>query len=71
MARRHHRKSALHGFFDPSNKWVWAGVGAAAIVLYVNRDRLFGAGKAERAPSMMGLGYAAPTYDTAATLTAG
>ena len=43
MARKHSRKSALHGFFDPSNKWVWAGVGAAGLTLWMFRDQLFGA----------------------------
>jgi len=66
MARKHrkhrrHHKSMLHGFFDPKNKWVWAGVGAAAVVVYIYRDKLFGSdGK---------VGYMAPTYNTAATLT--
>jgi len=61
--RRHSRKSMLHGFFDPMNKWVWAGVGAAAVVVYIYRDKLFGSdGKVE------GLGYLAPTYNVAPTL---
>jgi hypothetical protein len=71
MSRRHHRKSMLHGFLDPKNKWVWAGVGAAAITLYVYRKELFGMGRASAdttAPAMAGLGYAAPEYRVGPTL---
>lgn len=66
MARKHrrHHKSMLHGFFDTKNTWVWAGVGAAAVVVYMYRDRLFSKGDGKTAD----LGYAAPTYDVAATL---
>lgn len=64
MARKHSRKSALHGFFDPSNKWVWAGVGAAGLTLWMFRDQLFGAGDGKTA----GLGYMAPKYNVAPTL---
>ena len=62
MARKHRksRRSALHGFFDTKNKWVWAGVGAAAVALYVYRDRLFGKGDGA-------VGYLAPTYNPAPT----
>jgi hypothetical protein len=69
MARKHrkHSKSALAGFFSPKNKWVWAGGGAAAVVGDIYRDQLFGKGDGKTA----GLGYMVPTYDTAATLTAG
>ena len=50
----------LHGFFDPKNKWVWAGVGAAAVVVYIYRDKLFGSdGK---------MGYLAPSYSVGPTL---
>jgi hypothetical protein len=69
--RKHSRKHALAGFFSPKNKWVWAGVGAAAIVVYVYRKELFGLAAPEKAPKLAGLGYMVPTYDTAATLTAG
>ena len=58
--RRRSRKSMLHGFFDPKNKWVWAGVGAAAVVVYIYRDKLFGSdGK---------MGYLAPSYSVGPTL---
>jgi hypothetical protein len=58
--RKHSRKHALHGFFDPKNKWVWAGVGAAAVVLYVYRKELFGMGDGK-------VGYLAPVYNPAPT----
>jgi len=59
--RRHSRKSMLHGFFDPKNHWVWAGVGAAAIVVYIYRDKLFGKDDGK-------VGYLAPSYNVAPTL---
>jgi hypothetical protein len=51
----------LHGFFDPKNHWVWAGVGAAAIVVYIYRDKLFGKDDGK-------VGYLAPSYNVAPTL---
>jgi len=70
MSRRSHRRRShrhsLSGLFDTRNKWVWAGVGAAALVLYTYRKQLFGS--AAKTPSMMGLGYMAPMYNTGATL---
>jgi hypothetical protein len=50
----------LNGFFDPKNKFVWAGVGAAAVVIYIYRDKLFGSDGA--------MGYMAPTYRVGPTL---